>query len=353
MVWGASNFCVVRVVQANHCLSFYNVTLQNCGMSQPTQNRADAHHYIPKFYTKRWTTGGQLAIYELTENGLYVREGAPKSTGYLSKLYSMKSVPSEEAEDIEKEFFAPADTLAEKAMHALGNGRTIYNDNLREAWAKYIVGLLVRCPEDLELMRANWLDYLIQVPAHWELAYSASRQPGDSPTLADKIKLITPERAEKSMFRAYLNLFDHRNVLNFVKRMRWGVWDVSSASQKLLTSDRPVIRTNGLQQAGGHIALAIGPTKLFLGARDISTMEELRKMTPNVVVKNYNNQVVGGSVRFVYAVDRSQTDFIKKWIGTNPQRRIAHGFFEKQRVLKITEKEMEAAVVEGNLPKAL
>lgn len=321
-------------------------------MSQPIQNTADAHHYIPKFYTKRWTTNGLLTIYEITENGLHIRRGSPKSTGYLSKLYSMKGVPPEEAADIEKEFFAPADTLAEKAMHALGSGRTVYKDNLREAWAQFIVGLLIRCPEDLKLMRENWLNYLVDVPAHWELAYAETRQPGEPATLAEKIKLMTPEAEEKSMFRAYLNLFNHQNVLRFVKKMRWSVWDVSGANQKLLTSDRPVIRTNGLRQTGGHIALAIGPTKLFLAARDIPTMNDLRKMTSNAVVRNYNKQVVEGSGGFVYAADCSQTTFVKRWIGTNPQPRIAHGFFGKRRVVRIIDKDMWA-VTEGSPPTKL
>lgn len=281
-----------------------------------------------------------LTIYERTRTGINIREGSPKSTGYLSKLYSMKNVPPEEAEDIEKEFFAPADNAAEKAMHALCNGRTIYKDHLREAWAKYVVGLLIRCPEDLELMRENWLNYIVNVPPHWELAYAQTRAPSDPVTLAEKLKLMTPAAGEKSMFRAFRNLFDQKNVLAFVKKMRWQVWDLSGADKKLLTSDRPVIRTNGLQQAGGHIALAIGPTKLFVAARDIATMGKLEKMSRNVVVRNYNKQVVEGASGLVYAADRSQTPFIKKHIGTNPQVRIAHGFFDKPRVVTITEEDL-------------
>jgi hypothetical protein len=329
--------------------SLCNAKVHNLGMSKPIQNTADAHHYIPKFYTKRWTTNGLLTIYERTENGLRIREGSPKSTGYLSKLYSMNRVPPEEQADIEKEFFAPADTLAEKAMHALTNGRAIYKDSFREAWAKYVVGLLIRCPEDLALMRENWLNYVVDVPPHWELAYAETRQPGEPATLADKIKLMTPGDEERSMFRAYLDLFNHQNVLNFVKKMRWCVRDVSGASLKLLTSDRPVIRTNGLKQAGGHIALAIGPTKLFLAARDILSMHELQKMTPNAVVRNYNKQVVEGSGGFVYAADRSQTSFVERWIGTNPQRRIAHSFFDHKRVIRIIDEDMRAAAVGSSL----
>ncbi|WP_226622544.1 DUF4238 domain-containing protein [Brucella anthropi] len=302
-------------------------------------NLADKHHYVPKFYTKQWATNGLLTIYQGSEDGLSVRKGAPKSTGYLSRLYSMKNVPVEDAADIEREFFAPADNLAERAMHALRNGRLIYGNNFREAWAQFVMGLLIRCPEDLDLLRGNWLNYLVEVPPHWETIYNQTRKPGDPTTLAEKLKTVSPAAEESSMFRAFLHLFNHQNVLNFVKSMRWFVLDVTAANWSLLTSDRPVVRTNGLQNPGGHIALAIGPTKLFCGALDIQTEKNIRRITPNALVRTYNRQVVEGAARFVYSLDRDQDTFITRWFGKNPQQRIVAKFFERQRTVKILDKD--------------
>lgn len=300
-------------------------------------NPADRHHYIPKFYTKQWATDGLLTIYQGSENGLSVRKGAPKSTGYLSKLYSMKNVPVEDAANIENEFFAPADNLAERAMHALRNGRAIQDNKFRLAWAQFVLGLLIRCPEDLDLLRENWLDYLIEVPPHWETLYAQTRNPGDPATLNEKLKTMPPAAEETSMFRAFLQLFSHEKVLKFVQTMRWFVLDVNAANWSLLTSDRPVIRTNGLQNPGGHIALAIGPTKLFCGARDIQTENNIRQITPNALVRTYNRQVVEGAARFVYSIDRDQDTFIARRFGKNPQKRIAAKFFERQRTVRIIE----------------
>lgn len=308
---------------------------------QSTSNPADDHHYIPRFYTKKWATNRLLTIYQLTEAGVYAREGAPKSTGYLSKLYSMENVPPEDAADIEKEFFAPADNLAERAMHALLKGNTLHDERYRVAWTQYVMGLLIRCPEDLKLIRENWMNYLIQVPPHWELAYNETRRHDDPLTLAEKIKQVTPAAKEKSMFRAYLSLFNHANVINFVKNMRWFVKDVSTANWTLLTSDRPVSRTNGLDVPYGHLALAISPTKLFCAARDQETARWLRQAPPNVIVRNYNHQVTAGAVRFVYSINRDQTSFVNRWIGTDPQRRLVEGFFKSDRVVKLVDEKSD------------
>ena len=141
------------------------------------------------------------------------------------------------------------------------------------------------------------------------------------------------------MFRAFLHLFRHQNVLNFVQSMRWFVLDVEVANWSLLTSDRPVIRTNGLQNPGGHIALAIGPTKIFCGASDIQTEKDIRRITPNALVRTYNRQVVEGAARFVYSLNCDQEVFITRWFGKNPQQRIAAKFFERQRTVRIIDKD--------------
>lgn len=326
-------------------------TARDMGIRRSTSNPADDHHYIPKFYTKKWATKGLLTIYQLTDEGVRTREGAPKSTGYLSKLYSMRNVPPEDAADIEKEFFAPADNMAEKAMHALLRGNTLYNDHYRMAWTQYVMGLLIRCPEDLNLIRENWMNYLIQVPPQWELAYSETKKPDDPQTLAEKIKQLTPSAEEKTMFRAYLNLFNHVEVMKFVKNMRWCVIDVSAANWPLLTSDRPVIRTNGLDISNGHLALAISPTKLFCAARDQETARWLRQVSPNVIVRNYNHQVVAGAARFVYAINRDQTSFVTRWIGKDPQRRLVQGFFRHKRIVRLVDENSFDEVDKSQQPR--
>lgn len=308
-------------------------------ITDPKKSRAsDKHHYIPKFYTKRWTRNGQLVIFEKTAWGLDVRDGSPKSTGYQSKLYATLTIPQEVAPDFEKEFFEPADTQAERAMFILGRGKEVYKDNLRDEWAKFISGLLLRCPEDVENFRLNWTKYRVEVPAAWELRYSETRQPNDPPTLAEKVRAIPDTTSELRMFRGFIELISNKNVNAFIKKMRWATIDTSRATQRLLTSDRPVLRTNGLNKRNGHVVLAIGPTRLFVAAFDGPSMSLIKQVAVSDLVRRYNKQIVQGAARYVYADDRSQARFVMKHIGTRPQPRLVEKFFlNRDRVIRLVD----------------
>lgn len=288
-------------------------------------------------------------MYEKRSHGIFVKERAPKATGYRSKLYSMRTVRKEIAKNYEKEFFEPTDTHAERAMFVLQQGKYVYRPELRLAWARFMSSLLLRCPEDLELFRKNWSNYILETPPAWEELYAATRKPDEPPTLAEKLKGIPDDESEIRMFRAFIGLIDHQNVLHYIKGMRWGVMDVGSANHKLLTSDRPVIRTGGLKQESGHIALAISPTKLFVGANDYQTLNYIKGISANQLVRENNRQVVEGAMTFVYAHDRSQTAYIEKRFGTNPQPRLFDKFFrDRKRVIKLIDRGSEGGPDRSN-----
>lgn len=98
-----------------------------------------------------------------------------------------------------------------------------------------------------------------------------------------------------------------------------------------LTSDRPIIRTNGLAQKGGHIALPIGPRLLFIGSHDTDFLDALLHADQTCLVKECNRQIVEGASRFVYGVDQSQLRFVQNRFGKSPQPRPMEGIVKRQR----------------------
>ena len=302
------------------------------------QNPSDKHHYIPKFYTKRWTSekDGQLDVYEKTERGVNVRRGSPKSAGWARRLYTMHGVPEEMKSHFEEHFFAPADRKAANALHLLEEGKEVYDETLRSAWSRFLMGLLLRCPEDMEVFREGWDKYLLQTTPEIEEQYQKQRAESDPPTLSEMINKRSEGEAQQAMFKAYRGLFDHKNVGTHLNNMVWEVLDMSGLSYSLLTSDRPIVRTQSLRQEGGHICLPLSPTKLFVAANDELTIRAFMRGDRPKLVKAINQDVVGGAVKFVFAVDRKQSQFIRNRIGRSPQYRILKGIFERKQVLTIT-----------------
>jgi len=89
-----------------------------------------------------------------------------------------------------------------------------------------------------------------------------------------------------------------------------GVFNFGRYSQRLLTSDKPVIMSDGLAKPNGHIAIPIGPKKLFLASRSQSLAHKICSV-PNFA-EVANDLVARQAHMYVYGVDDSQLDFIEK-----------------------------------------
>ncbi|ARO31722.1 hypothetical protein NXC14_CH03837 [Rhizobium sp. NXC14] len=300
------------------------------------QNPSHKHHYIPQFYMKRWTGGdGQLEIYEKHPRGVNNRRGAPKSTGYQRKLYAMDGFPNEEASAFEKVFFEPADTKASLALAAMERGKFISSTELRSGWSRFLMGLLLRCPEDVAIFRDNWDDYLSDTSVEIEERYAAQRKKGDPETLVAMIKSRPLKDRQLTMFRIFKTLLDHKNVGNHINQMEWQVLDLSDARFQLLTSDRPIVRTNGLKGEGGHLGLAVSPTALFVATNTKEFMKQILRADPNELVRANNERVVEGAAKYVYAADRTQARFIQNHIGRIPEPRLIEGIFRRRQTLSV------------------
>ncbi|UYQ73553.1 DUF4238 domain-containing protein [Pelagibacterium flavum] len=136
---------------------------------------------------------------------------------------------------------------------------------------------------------------------------------------------------EISAMRALIKLIDGKGVGEKMNALTWAVIDTTGAEHELLTSDRPIIRTNGLMAENGHLALPIGPRKLFLAAKDVETVDRISSIPTAELVTEANRQVVEFAVRFVYGTDDRQLRFVQNRMATKEQPRIVSGLNKRGR----------------------
>lgn len=135
---------------------------------------------------------------------------------------------------------------------------------------------------------------------------------------------------------ALVGIMDGGNVARAIHNMLWHVIDASGADFNFLTSDRPVIRTNGLMIDGGHLALPIGPRKLFIAAKDSAALRSILAMSHRQLVRECNRQMCDYAIKYVYGVDDSQLRFVAKHFATKKQPRLAQASIEKRREIAAT-----------------
>ncbi|MBU1336050.1 MAG: DUF4238 domain-containing protein [Alphaproteobacteria bacterium] len=293
----------------------------------PPPNPPKKHHYIPAFYLSRWATGedGRLCQCSKPYDRVVVNRRHPEAIGFVERLYELEGLNEELAQQVESKFFSPVDSAAADAlalMEAEGN-RANWDSRRRSAWSLFLHGMLVRAPEDITEFKAGWRRLMLSDDTgEWQARYDEIRKPDDPTTYQEYMLAIPEANHNRSAMRALIGMIDNANIGLNMNQMIWTVIDTPKDEYPLLTSDRPVIRTNGMMIKNGHIAIPIGPYRMFLAAKDEAAMRYLRQIQPRQLVRENNRQVCDYAVKYVYGVDDRQIEFVRKHFGTKKQPRL-------------------------------
>jgi hypothetical protein len=112
-----------------------------------------------------------------------------------------------------------------------------------------------------------------------------------------------------------IKALDNEVVGAHINQMQWMTIDVSGASKRLLTSDRPVQLFN-LKEPNGILSMPISPTKIFAAVNDPGTFDKLRATNPNKIVAHVNDFTVSRARRFVWACGSSQEQYVAERMST-------------------------------------
>ncbi len=248
---------------------------------------------------------------------------APEATGFENRLYEMKDHDPAEAQQFEELFLKPLDTKAAESLELLYRHGHLapWTSETRSDWTRFVLSLLLRCPEDINMFREWWTVDFERTDAEAEDRYLKSRNPEDPDTFVEYLTAQRLRVKERAMFVTLNTLLEGESVGAHINTMHWRILQTPASAPLLLTSDRPVLRTNSLNRAGDHIALPIGPRLLFIASHDEKYLEDLLRLDQTMLVKECNRQIVEGAVRFVFASDEKQRRFVENRFGKHPQPR--------------------------------
>ena len=253
------------------------------------------HHYVPVFYLKRWVgKDSKLCVYVRPRDRVKPYWMHPDGTGYKEDLYAISGADAETAKYLEGCFLNLRDSRAAMALDMLETGRiTSMDADQRSAWSRFLMRLLHGNPEAVdrisgeaeEMLRANF-----------------------APLANDK------EHVARTKVAALQTLMDSKLVGEHLNRMAWVVVPLRS-SYSLLTSDRPLLMTNGISGPGKHLGMPIGPRLLFIAADDPAEVQQLARQDHDVLAMVTNDGVVSQARKFVWGIDDSHLRFVEQGLG--------------------------------------
>jgi hypothetical protein len=158
----------------------------------------------------------------------------------------------------------------------------------------------------------------LEAPTHvneYKDNYESIRTPTDPETFEEfrTQYLANPLNTSASNVLPYL--LNSQRVILEIGMMRFFTIDIRNAKHTLLTSDRPIIMTNGIEKPDSHIVIPLSPRRLFGAVRSQQMFDAVGAMQPNELVIRVNNKVAEQARKYVYGTDDSQLRFVTNRLG--------------------------------------
>ncbi|MGJ5051822.1 DUF4238 domain-containing protein [Bradyrhizobium oligotrophicum] len=279
--------------------------------------KGEKHHYIPSLYTRAWAgADGRLCEYARPYREVKPQWKHPDATGYVRGLYTVPRNDPTVSEYIERQFFKVTDDQAAPVLQRMRAGEQInWDSQCRSAWSRFVISLMLRNPEYVARMAAEVLGFFDPNNEEAEKRYQEIRRQDDPETYAEHIARSTFHPAGRASALAMQKVIDSPLMGGRLNQMRWAVVTFMNERFPLLTSDRPIIMTNGLMKPTDHLSIPIGPRMLFIATNNEETENMIRSMNPRTLMEQVNDRVASQARRYVYGLGNKQLRFIENRLG--------------------------------------
>jgi hypothetical protein len=210
------------------------------------------------------------------------------------------------------------DDWAAKALAVLlqkGTGSSPLDPRLGLAWCRFLYSLIVRNPEQIELAGRLLANLSPEILEGVRDEYPQLRSPEDPESFDEFKEKYARSSTSIAAPHALPRLIYSRRVAKEIASFIWSTRGVFKAKHTMLTSDRPIIMTNGLIQPDAHIVIPISPTVLFHASRNQTTCDWINSLSSDAVVETVNNKVAEQAIKYVYGIDDKQLRFVRNRLG--------------------------------------
>ncbi|WP_165937953.1 DUF4238 domain-containing protein [Methylobacterium segetis] len=281
------------------------------------QNPPGRHHFVPVFYTKQWAfSDGRICEYSRPRprhDVIKPRRTHPAGTGWVDRLYELRGLSGPDAQAVEQLFMKPVDDAAAVVMRAFCSGRRVaFSTREMRAWARFMMSLMHRHPDDLEAFKEHFARGWRIVTPEMERDYRRRRRahwPRDLQTYMDSVPDDQVERIGMSIL---VEMMNSEPINDHIVGMRWGALLYPNFRREVLTSDRPLVMTDGLAYPESLILMPIGPRAVFYAVNTPAMVQRLSSQDHNTFIEKLNERVVGQASRYVYAGSDAHLAFVQR-----------------------------------------
>lgn len=278
------------------------------------------HHFLPQFYLERWATpasAGKVVAFRRPLKDLVISTHHPAGIAYKEHLYAVPSREDPiERQTMESRFMAPLDSRAAKALTFLEQEKRRPNDpGLVSAWSRFVMSQLYRSPERVAWLKARILEKDAGTEASLRQAYDALRGDGDPPTLDEYREARRSALDEEAQVLLLRKMIDNRRIGEHLNNMLWFHIIVPEDGHGVLTSDSPVMMSNGISHWDSFVLLPTGRSTLFLATNQRLVADAFLRQPAKLFVRAMNDAIVRQADKLVIGHTNRHRAFVYKRLG--------------------------------------
>ena len=268
----------------------------------------------------------------------------PAGAGYETDLYTAGSSDLRIARYLEDRFFKITDNEGAKSLAFIERGQwNSMKANVRTGWTRFVLSLLQRTPDEMRAIFDVVSKYTESKRSTFQGHYESIRASAAWPTFeeywADQLSEITA----RIWIQATQRNIDSRKLGQYINNLHWRVIEIHG-SFTFMTCDRPIIMTNGLDRPDGHLALPIGPRKLFVAGNNPQVVQSLVGSDSDNLAKFVNDRIVRQARRFCIATDNTHLRFFTKRFGEKLPSSPLDDLFLTEEGISMLMRQFEAAL---------
>jgi len=268
------------------------------------------HHYLPVFYMSRWAVNGPQVYRFSRPDGTKViaRRKSPKMFGYVEHLYG----------PLELDVLKQIDDQGSKALNAISNTEnpSDLTKQTRKDWAALLLSFLLRSPTNISQLKHSVSSEYRAEFDELNAEYEDLLEEQGYESIEEFIQDTQTRSVESKVFQLIGTLIQHKDIVQLISDMHWDVVNLQSSDYDLLTSDNPVWMTETLGQSDSFLTMPISPTKLFVAANSLVTVQTITKRKPSDLVKVRNKITVQHAENIVVGTDDTMLNFVSKHFAT-------------------------------------
>ncbi len=265
------------------------------------------HHHVPVFYLSRWIGGdGKIHVIRNIDGKIVRSRNTPDYLGFEYYLYSYhEDFDAADRAEIETKFFKPLDNEGARIVSKMIEGGSLEKRD-RILWAQFLTSMKIRTPENVEKIRTEGQSALVREIESAQPDYAKLKQHTDPATAVDWLRVNRPGLIESFGVGQVPKIASNAKAMQDVLSFSSHIVDFSNSSMPLLTSDRPCVYTEGLDEPNCVIALPLSPRHAFFAFRPNSNAQRSLMQTPiSLLAAAMNESVVGQAVTRAYSQSES------------------------------------------------